>query len=1049
MNKINNDYEAVQGAVTTDDANFPHAYLYGKDHPDLAAVLKRPFTMMTGTLYGQGDHRNTKDGKWKRVELPLIEWIKGDKKTWGLAVHPESKSKYGSALVFGEAAEGSRTDKAIIAQHAVVLDVDSGAVLEDIIVKIEQLGLFAIVYTSYNCGKTELVLQREQVMKALNLDASPNLAQVQDYLRQHHKDNFETDFIDACAIVEERHTSNGLEIVLRTPPLDKFRVVFPLDKPVVLSDLAPTLQQWKEVWADAVCGMAVNHLECDFDATSCDINRLHFAPRHAKGDNNWMSAIILGKPLKFEDIKPHSKAKFLAERKNGDNPFLVGSGDDRQEVGLFETPLGVSLNDWHGTHKTRFMLSDVLETYCSDKERNAGGERAGTMHVECPFEHEHSSTGGTATLAMNPDVTDHGYWTIFCQHDSCKGRHKLEFIQEMLEQQWFEEALLTDETFCLPPEHGDDDQPAGTDAGLFEDPADWMSDTYKIKGNAIYKKGGEDEPDLAICQRIDVVGRSSNADGTAGAGVIVSFVNENGKTVEITVSRADIVADGSAVLTELADAGLLIFGRGPKAKDRLLDLLHTSTPKRRIPTINTPGFVRDEHGDIEGFLYPTGDYDRVSDETAPMRLLEGSRVEVTKTKGTLEGWTTAAVEALSYADSNFYWPLGLVSGFAGPLLGILEWLPCGFSLSGQTSKGKTLSQIMGTTIWTTPAAGKGVLFTANTTGNAMEDLATRGTDTLLAMDELGAMSDKKALNGILFALSTGRTKSRKSGRERGLTQGDSFRPFTLISSEKGMRNEIKAAGDTYRGGLAVRFPDIDVSDGVTVADASLIKLDAFQKNYGHAGGVYINYLITSGVVANPANLEKEVLAIASNLAQGQGPAMTRAAKVFAVVQRGGELAAGAGLLGDVSEARNAIKTTVQKAWDTFTASDEAGAATGGDAVLDRLRSFLFGELNRRIILMDGSDDISDGHANARGDVLGWADADFIYLDSAKVQDPAVLNLDIGSRNEMTTQLGNLGVLVKPEGKGATFRQLPKELSHGSENGAAVRNIRLCRKKLGV
>lgn len=458
MNKTNNDYEAVLSAVTTDDANFPHAYIYGKEHPDLAAVLERSFTMMTGTLNKQGDHRNTKDGKWKRVELPLIEWIKGDKKTWGLAVHPESKSKYGSALVFGEAAEGSRTDKAIIAQHAVVLDIDSGAVLEDVIVKIEQLGLFAIVYTSYNCGKTELVLQREQVMKALNLDASPDLEQVQEYLRLHHKDSFESGFIAACDIVEERHTSNGLEIVLRTPPLDKFRVVFPLAEKVVLSDLAQTLQQWKEIWADAVCGMAVNHLECDFDATSCDINRLHFAPRHAKGDNNWMSAIVLGKPLKFEDIKPYSKARFLKDRAPVGDPFTAGTSDD---VDQYTTPSGVSLNEWHKTHKSRFMLSDVLETHCADKERNAGGERAGTMHVECPFEAGHSSTGGTGTLAMNPDVTDHGFWTIFCQHDSCKRRHKLEFIQEMLEQQWFDEALLTDESFCLPPE-SDDAQTDGT-----------------------------------------------------------------------------------------------------------------------------------------------------------------------------------------------------------------------------------------------------------------------------------------------------------------------------------------------------------------------------------------------------------------------------------------------------------------------------------------------------------------------------------------------------------------------------------------------------------
>ena len=90
-----------------------------------------------------------------------------------------------------------------------------------------------------------------------------------------------------------------------------------------------------------------------------------------------------------------------------------------------------------------------------DKIRVAGNEKAGTCHIECPFEHEHSSEGGTGTRCMNPDETDAGYWTIFCRHDACQGRDKLEFLAEMLAQNWFDEFVLTDDEWNIPLPDGE------------------------------------------------------------------------------------------------------------------------------------------------------------------------------------------------------------------------------------------------------------------------------------------------------------------------------------------------------------------------------------------------------------------------------------------------------------------------------------------------------------------------------------------------------------------------------------------------------------------
>ncbi|WP_273283217.1 primase-helicase family protein [Pseudooceanicola atlanticus] len=478
---------AQSAATPQEPKKLNDAELLGVDHPEMQEMLQRPFVAMTGDLYGARDRRNTQDGDWKRVELPLLGWMVGADKgdvtngvthlrPWGLTRHPEAKSKEGSSIVLADALDGARTDSAIQTMYAVGLDIDSGAKLKDVLDKLEELGLFAIVYTSFSHGKSELVLKHDDIMRKLKLDDSPTRPQIQEYLREHHKDRFDASFINSIEIIETRkQTKDGLRTVLKTEPLDKFRVILPLWEPVELADLAPTVNQWKDVWADAVTGVAVNMLGVNFDSTSCDVNRLFYTPRHPEGAD-WYSAVVMGRPLRFEEIKPHSKTEYQKSRGVSD-PFAAGtvgadgSGDREQ----FVTEDGLNLNRWHRTHKDRFLMADVIESFVPDKVRVAGGERVGTVHLECPFEHEHSSEGGTATLARNPDANEFGVWSVACQHDSCRGRDKLEFLKAMLDENWFPEDVLTDEDWLIPLPDEDltpivsDADPIPLSAPLWED----------------------------------------------------------------------------------------------------------------------------------------------------------------------------------------------------------------------------------------------------------------------------------------------------------------------------------------------------------------------------------------------------------------------------------------------------------------------------------------------------------------------------------------------------------------------------------------------------
>lgn len=506
--------------VSEEIAMMNDAELLGVDHPDMQELLKRPATFMKGNLWRQGDRRNTQDGDWRSIEMPWLAWIigaaKGDEiggkkvsQTWGFSRHPENARKEGDSVVLAEAIDGARTDSAIKTMHAVGLDIDSGAKLDDVLDRLEELGLFALVYTSHSHGKDRLTLKHDDVIRKLKLDESPNRTQIQQYLREHHKDRFDEDYIQSVEIEELRHqTKDGLRTILKTRPLDKFRVILPLWEPVELSSLGATVNNWKEVWADAVAGVGVNMLGVSFDSTCTDVNRLFYTPRHPKGAE-YYAAVVQGRPLRFEEIEPYSKARYVKERDPGD-PFAAGAdlGTDGKREHFSLSGSNFDLNKWHKSHKTRFLLADVLISFCDDKIRTSGNEKVGTVHLECPFEHEHSTEGGTATMAMNPDENEAGYWTVFCRHDACAGRDKLEFIKEMVDEGWFDEALLKDDEWNIPLP--DEDMEAEDDADATERPRtlleqadqDFTEDSNEETIRKFLKKVAKMQPDRTDTSRI-------------------------------------------------------------------------------------------------------------------------------------------------------------------------------------------------------------------------------------------------------------------------------------------------------------------------------------------------------------------------------------------------------------------------------------------------------------------------------------------------------------------------------------------------------------------
>lgn len=457
------DEESVsteEPAQKVNDAN-----LIGTPCPEFEELMAREATFLTGKVWPDKPHKSTQAGHWKPITLTVGDHIKGSPAAagapaYGLSRHPVGEIKDGACVVFGSSVGGQRKARAMDTMYAIGLDIDSGASYDFVRDKVLKMGVAATMYTSWNHQKRGLDLKRDDVLKKLGLTNKDlpggelSIQQVQTYLREHSKNRFEEDFLQQITIAEQaEQTAEGIKIILDTPPIEKFRVVFFLDKPVSFSELAQTEGTQDAAltfWENKVTGLAQKYLGVHFDTSCTDPSRLFFTARHAKGKDNWRCDIIQGKPLKFEDVQPMRKS--LYTRNRDPNPFVEADDQHGEKVPQVILPSGDSLNKWHSKiGKERFLIADMLEAECPDKIRPGGG-KVGMVITECPFEHEHSKEGGTGTHATNCIDSQSGYWTWMCKHDSCQGRHKLEFLGEAIREGWFSEDVLQQDDYLLPDE---------------------------------------------------------------------------------------------------------------------------------------------------------------------------------------------------------------------------------------------------------------------------------------------------------------------------------------------------------------------------------------------------------------------------------------------------------------------------------------------------------------------------------------------------------------------------------------------------------------------
>jgi hypothetical protein len=405
-------------------------------------------------VLSQGRNRMEKQGAWKPLRSVFGQFSDA------LQKHVEGK-KDGPCFLQGECAGGTRKAAAMVANYIIGVDLDSGAPLDDVMDTIIEAGLEAVVYTTHSHLKDTSQIKRDHFLKWADGESiSPELCA--EYLMQVK--GVIPEIAKGVEIVDESlHTEEGIVILVRHQPMPKFRAVFPLSEPFIFARRGGTQQDAISEWKERYAGFA-SAMGFFFDETCIDPARLFYLPRHKRGDafGSWW---IAGKPVDLDNfdrvkIKRGKKGKRIVSQ-NAFSNFAGGADEDDDRDRYVVN--GESLVPWAKKVGKVFEIEEFLTEHCPDMIREPRSGKPG-IHVECPFEAEHSSFGGGGTYIVNAsdnmaDGFDGGF-TFHCVHNACQGRDRLDFLKGCIEEEWFSLADLQDKRYRVELEDDEEEDEA-------------------------------------------------------------------------------------------------------------------------------------------------------------------------------------------------------------------------------------------------------------------------------------------------------------------------------------------------------------------------------------------------------------------------------------------------------------------------------------------------------------------------------------------------------------------------------------------------------------
>ncbi|MCZ6770704.1 MAG: DUF927 domain-containing protein [Proteobacteria bacterium] len=514
---------------------------------------------------------------------------------------------------------------------------------------------------------------------------------------------------------------------------------------------------------------------------------------------------------------------------------------------------------------------------------------------------------------------------------------------------------------------------------------------HKVKLQQHPGTGEDRELATPVATPFGITARLRYANKANAYGVRVLVQDMEGRHREVDIERAALArTNASEVRAALLAAGLRTEGCG---ESLVIQAIKAVTPDREIIVVSRLGWYRLEDSETLIFVAPDGTIQGAPDGVS-IELAADARPRVPMAAGTIEGWKEATAAALS-APGCPHLTIGVLAGFAGLILALAGLDTCGINLSGRSSVGKTMSQRLAVSIWSSPNVDEGLLQTLRATDNAIEALAARSSGTVLALDEISHV-DGKMLARLIYSMASGVGKARQRA-DSTLRQRYSWQTFVILSGESSLEEKVRGDGGVWQAGMMVRIADIGVSAVNNALPAEVLgTIDGIRKHHGHAGPAFCQRIVERGLHKERDKLREEILSAARKMAGTEhGGAGIRAALPFAIMVVAGDLAKEVGLLPADADIRGAVEW----AWGRFRDSSDALALAPADLAIANMRLWIAEKWDVTIRKIGAT-------AGSR-EVVGWYDERHVYIPTSRIREAAG---NVLAQTEIARELASRNVI---------------------------------------
>ena len=408
---------------------------------------------------------------------------------------------------------------------------------------------------------------------------------------------------------------------------------------------------------------------------------------------------------------------------------------------------------------------------------------------------------------------------------------------------------------------------------------------HGFKRTAADDEAGDDQADRPITDEwiatpVTVTARTTNSDD-GSQGRLLRLATEGG-IKEWIIPMEVFGGSGEDARRQLFGMGVII---ALKKRGQFMEYLLEQRPAEVFATTSRPGWH--ESG---AFVLPgrTIGSDRVRYQAG-----NGAHTLFSR-RGELVRWQT---DVAAMCIGNPVLTLSVGCALAGPLLSLVGVLGGGVHLMGDSSSGKSLAQLVGSSVWGDPG-----VFAASwdVTKGGLEIEAASRNDTVLPLDEI-KRADPKRIQEMAYSLANGQGKGTMT-REREGRAKLSWRLLFLSSGERSLSEHAAITGNPAHAGAELRMIDVnagtrehrafDELHGHAGADFHRLLTVAAGEHYGHIGPAFVEHLITSD---DRAGLLKDFATIRGQFVEDSAQA-GRVADRFAVIALAGEMAIAYGLL---------------------------------------------------------------------------------------------------------------------------------------------------------